>query len=218
MKLREFLVFGPVWGSVTGSVRRLKPRYTLSAGVSVGDRGVRKKCGLTDLILSRYLSRFSLRCDRAENTETVVGQACESVRLQKRTDCCSHVHRVLTWCDGGAPFLFFFEDELMTCASAFFFSSWLDLPPGSHPTFADGFCGDQFLQSRTLTTDGGLLSCWRQTTRKRGSIQERKKPCKNGYLVGKMNKEDEKRKMEELHQQRVNLMIKSTEDSAGLLH
>ena len=27
--------------------------------------------------------------------------------------------------------------------------------------------------------DGGLLSCWRQTARKRGSIKERKKPCKN---------------------------------------
>ena len=34
----------------------------------------------------------------------------------------------------------------------------------------------------------------------------------------KMKKEDEKRKMEELHQQRVNQMIKSAEGSAGLLH
>ena len=25
MKLREFLVFGPVWGTVRGSARRLKP-------------------------------------------------------------------------------------------------------------------------------------------------------------------------------------------------
>ena len=31
-------------------------------------------------------------------------------------------------------------------------------------------------------------------------------------------KEDEKRKMEELHQQRVNQMIKSAEGAAGLLH
>ena len=30
--------------------------------------------------------------------------------------------------------------------------------------------------------DGGLLSCWRQTARKLGSIQERKKPCKNGMF------------------------------------
>ena len=64
--------------------------------------------------------------------------------------------------------------------------------------------------------DGGLLNCWRQTARKHGSIQE--KPCKNGMLGWKNEKEDEKRKMEEMHQQRVNQMIKSAESSAGLLH
>ena len=37
-------------------------------------------------------------------------------------------------------------------------------------------------------------------------------------VVGKMKKEDEKRKMEHLHQQKVNRMIKSAEGSAGLLH
>ena len=37
-------------------------------------------------------------------------------------------------------------------------------------------------------------------------------------VVGKMKKEDEKRKMEDLHQQKVNRMIKSAEGSAGLLH
>ena len=37
-------------------------------------------------------------------------------------------------------------------------------------------------------------------------------------LVGEMKKEDEKRKMEEVHQRRVNQMIKSAEGSAGLLH
>ena len=37
------------------------------------------------------------------------------------------------------------------------------------------------------------------------------------WLV-KMKKEDEKRKMEELHQQKVNQVIKRTEGSAGLLH
>ena len=58
---------------------RLKPHYTLSAGASVGDRGLRKKCGLTDLILSRCLLRFSLRCDRVVHTETEVWPANESV-------------------------------------------------------------------------------------------------------------------------------------------
>ena len=43
-----------------------------------------------------------------------------------------------------------------------------------------------------LKTDGGLLSCWRQIVRKRGSIQKKKKPfIKMVYLVG----ENEKRKM-----------------------
>ena len=34
----------------------------------------------------------------------------------------------------------------------------------------------------------------------------------------KMKKKDEKRRSEELHQQKLNQMIKSAEDSAGLLH
>ena len=37
-------------------------------------------------------------------------------------------------------------------------------------------------------------------------------------MVGENGKEDEKRRMEEMHQQRVNQMIKSAEGSAGLLH
>ena len=37
-------------------------------------------------------------------------------------------------------------------------------------------------------------------------------------FVGKLRKEDEKRKMEEMHQQRVNQMIPSAEGSAKLLH
>ena len=41
---------------------------------------------------------------------------------------------------------------------------------------------------------------------------------KSYVQLEKMKKEDEKRKMEELHQQRVNKMIKSAEGSAGLLH
>ena len=51
----------------------------------------------------------------------------------------------------------------------------------------------------------------------RGFIQK-KKLCKHGIVGWKMKKEDDRRKMEELHQQRVNQMIKSAEGSAGLLH
>ena len=64
--------------------------------------------------------------------------------------------------------------------------------------------------------DGGSLSCWRQTVRKHGSIQEKKKPCKKDMFGRKMKKEDEKRSMEELRQQKVSQMIKSAEGSAGL--
>ena len=47
-----------------------------------------------------------------------------------------------------------------------------------------------------------------------------KAPSRRGRNHAKMEmkKEDEKRKMEELHQQMVNHMIKSAEGSAGLLH
>ena len=38
------------------------------------------------------------------------------------------------------------------------------------------------------------------------------------WLEKNEKKEDEKRKMEEMHQQRVNQMIKSAEGNAGLLH
>ena len=61
-----------------------------------------------------------------------------------------------------------------------------------------------------------LLICWQQIARKHGSTQERKKPCRKWYAwLEKMKKEDEKRKMEEMHQQRANQMIKSAE---GLLY
>ena len=49
--------------------------------------------------------------------------------------------------------------------------------------------------------------------RRRGSIQKRKKPCKNGMFDRKMKKKDEKGKMEELHQHKVAQMIKSAEGS-----
>ena len=43
--------------------------------------------------------------------------------------------------------------------------------------------------------------------------------AKNGIcLVGENENEDEKRKLEEMHQQSVNQMIKSAEGSAELLH
>ena len=35
-------------------------------------------------------------------------------------------------------------------------------------------------QEWTLKTDGGFLSFWRQTVRKRGSIQDGKTPCRSG--------------------------------------
>ena len=53
---------------------------------------------------------------------------------------------------------------------------------------------------------------------KRGSIQKKKRLRKNGLIGWKMNKEDDRRKVEELHQQRANHMIKSAEGSAGFLH
>ena len=62
--------------------------------------------------------------------------------------------------------------------------------------------------------DGGLLICWRQTARKRGSISEEEEAHVQKWynMIGESEKEgDEKRKMEELHQQRVNQMIKSAE-------
>ena len=65
---------------------------------------------------------------------------------------------------------------------------------------------------------GGLLSCWRQAARRRGSTQKKKLCTSCIYLVGRMKKEDERRKMEEMHQERVNQMIRSAEGSAGLLH
>ena len=37
-------------------------------------------------------------------------------------------------------------------------------------------------------SDGGLLSCWRQTLRKRGSIQKEQKPCKDGTFGWKNEK------------------------------
>ena len=67
--------------------------------------------------------------------------------------------------------------------------------------------------------DGVLLSCWRQTARKPGSIQERKNTMQKWYdWLEEMKRKYERRKMEELYQQRVSQMIKSAEDSAGLLH
>ena len=55
-----------------------------------------------------------------------------------------------------------------------------------------------------LTTDCGSLSCWRRTVRKLGSMLDGKTPCKKSYdWLEDMKKKDERKKMEELHQQRV---------------
>ena len=42
--------------------------------------------------------------------------------------------------------------------------------------------------------EGGLRSCWRQTARKLGTIQERKKPCKNGMFGWRSWQEGRKEK------------------------
>ena len=78
-------ILGPVWGTVRGSARRLKPHSTLSAGASVGDQGLRKKCG--------HLFLFSLQSAGGECKVPVVGQARERVRLQKELTraSCSHL-------------------------------------------------------------------------------------------------------------------------------
>ena len=54
--------------------------------------------------------------------------------------------------------------------------------------------------------------------KKRGFTQKKKKLCKNGIVGWKIRKEDDKRRVEELHQRRVKQMIKSAEGSAGLQH
>ena len=129
--------------------------------------GLRKKCGLTDLILSQYLPRFSLHCDRPAkesvgNSGSVFLLNCHYhdvsfvflsnlievsavypwlVRPEKESDCIiSDVHRVLNWCDGGAPFFCVKVSKLPVPPLVFFFfSSWLDL------------CAMTFLQGPTLS-------------------------------------------------------------------
>ena len=48
----------------------------------------------------------------------------------------------------------------------------------------EGFdeCFSDQKEEWTLKTDGGLLSCWWQTVRKRGSIQDGKTPCRSGVI------------------------------------
>ena len=67
-------------------------------------------------------------------------------------------------------------------------------------------------------TDGGSLNCWRQTVRKRGSMQDGKTPCRKWYEWLEEMKKDEEEKMDEMHHQKVAQMIESTDGSAGLLH
>ena len=66
-----------------------------------------------------------------------------------------------------------------------------------------------------LRTEGGWLKSWRQIVTKRGFTQDWKILCRNG-ITG--YKKDETTKMEEMHQQKVEQMIKSAEGSAGHLH
>ena len=75
-------------------------------------------------------------------------------------------------------------------------------------------------EHQMLTADGGLLSCWRQIVRERGSVQKKKKKhAKMVCLVGENEKRRmRKRKIEDVHQQKVTQMITSLEGSAGLLH
>ena len=54
--------------------------------------------------------------------------------------------------------------------------------------------------------------------RKCGSTQDGKTPCRSGFEWLEKEKDDEKKKMEEMDQQKVTQMIKSAEGSAGLLH
>ena len=42
--------------------------------------------------------------------------------------------------------------------------------------------------------DGELLNCWRQTARKHGSIQEKKRPCKNCMYGWRRRKRKMRRK------------------------
>ena len=46
----------------------------------------------------------------------------------------------------------------------------------------EGFDEENQIKKKAMApeADGGLLSCWRQTVRERGSIQDGKIPCRNG--------------------------------------
>ena len=62
---------------------------------------------------------------------------------------------------------------------------------------------DQKVEWTLKKSMGGSLSCWRQIAKKHGLIQEEQTPCRNG-MIGWRNrkKEDEKKNVEELHQQK----------------
>ena len=59
--------------------------------------------------------------------------------------------------------------------------------------------------------DGGSLSCWRQTVKKRGSTGWEDTLQKWQKWLEEMKKKDEKEKMEEMHQHKVEQMNKSAE-------
>ena len=70
-----------------------------------------------------------------------------------------------------------------------------------------------------LITDGGWPKSWRQIVKKAWTHARCEDVMQKWHEWLKcMKKMDEKKKMEEMHQQKVEQMIKSAEGSAGLLH
>ena len=75
------------------------------------------------------------------------------------------------------------------------------------------------IKRKDPTTVGVSRSCLRRIVRKHGPTQDGRIPCTKWYeWLGYMKKEDEKENMEEMHQHKVEKMIKGAEGSAGLLH
>ena len=71
----------------------------------------------------------------------------------------------------------------------------------------------------TLRIDGGFLSLWRQIVKKAWMHTGWEDTMQKWYnWLEDVKKKDEKKKMEEMHQHKVEQVIKSAEGSAGLLH
>ena len=75
------------------------------------------------------------------------------------------------------------------------------------------------IRSKGRVDAKSLLSCWRQTVRKRGFTQDGRILCRSGFKwLEDMKKKDEKENLEEMHEHKVAQMTKSPEGSAGLVH